>query len=473
MLTKIWTGFWLVLLAASLVAFAVAVAHEKDIHPLRDVVRLFKGQSWVGRILLGVFAFGMWVYASVKPGDGGGNGGDGGDGGTNNIQMVIGPGSGLQPMNLPGTVTNNLQQGLQGGIQPPQGGLLGDPAPVTDQWSDFTPITSTNTTRTLTGDDFRRGFVLTRIGTDEAFSFAAPADANECADWRAFGAAEDWIYVAFTNWALKVGTNDAERLRVFSFGKVRPCVTNGTVGVASDLWFAPLMASLGIVPEANWHLIEGNREWGAGNGSQFWHFVTPSNTLQLTWQNVLFERLTNTPVSVQMEVCPNGRFAYRYDLSRLAAGGHEPRMGADVCNQPLQRMAAVLPFRVACRGRRVEPIRSRSRMGNGHGVFRLGGVVSVRRQLPHPARSRRLPEHADAASAGHGQVDRPFAHAPQPRGVPAGVPHRGWQRDHGAERGEVRPFHGRLGLPDQPRHRPLAPSVQRDAGKRRGRHVRV
>ena len=42
-----------------------------------------------------------------------------------------------------------------------------------------------------------------------------------------------------------------------------------------------------------------------------------ANTLQLTWQNVLLDRLTNTPVSVQMEVWPSGRFTYRYDLSRL------------------------------------------------------------------------------------------------------------------------------------------------------------
>ena len=52
-------------------------------------------------------------------------------------------------------------------------------------------ITSTNTTRTLDGDDFRRGFVLTRVGTDEAFDFSAPSNAVVCADWRAFGAATD------------------------------------------------------------------------------------------------------------------------------------------------------------------------------------------------------------------------------------------------------------------------------------------
>ena len=57
-----------------------------------------------------------------------------------------------------------------------------------------TLITSTNTTRTITGDDFRRGFVMSRVGTDEAFDFSAPSNAVVCADWRAFGAATDWIY---------------------------------------------------------------------------------------------------------------------------------------------------------------------------------------------------------------------------------------------------------------------------------------
>ena len=322
MLTKIWTTTLVFLAWLCFCAWLVLVCHEKNIHPLRDFCLFFKKQSKVGRVLLGTFFIAMWVIASTKPGDGGGNGGGdgGGDGGTNNIQMVIGPGGGLQPMNLPGTVTNNLQQGLQGGILPPQGGLIGAPAPVTDQWSDFTPITSTNTTRTLDGDDFRRGFVLTRIGTDEAFSFSAPAGANVCADWRAFGAATDWIYLAFEDWAFRLGTNEVDRLRVFSFGKVDPFVRDANGHIATNNWFAPFVASLGVVPQTNWPLIAGNENVASPEDlmpSQFWHFVTPSNTLQLTWQNVLFERLANMPVSIQMEIWPSGRFAYRYDLSQI------------------------------------------------------------------------------------------------------------------------------------------------------------
>ena len=323
MISRLWTAFLLSLACASTIAWLVALLHAKNIRPVQDLVTFFKKQTKTGRSILGTFFIAMWVYASVKPGDGGGNGGGngGGDGGTNNIQMVIGPGGGLQPLDSPGAVTNSQQQGLQGGILPPQGGLglLGDPAPVTDQWTDFAPITSTNTTRTLDGDDFRRGFVLTRVGTDEAFTFAAPAGANVCADWRAFGAASDWIYLAFEDWAFRLGTNEVDRLRVFSFGTVDPLVRDADNVIVTNNWFAPFVASLGIVPQANWPLVAGNENAAPEDlaPSRFWHFISPSNTLQLTWQNVLLDRLTNTPVSVQMEVWPSGRFTYRYDLSRL------------------------------------------------------------------------------------------------------------------------------------------------------------
>ncbi len=61
--------------------------------------------------------------------------------------------------------------------------------------------------------------------------------------------------------------------------------------------------------------------------SQFWSAVTPSNTLQLTWQNALLGRTTNAPVSFQAELFPSGRFDYRYDLSRIAAQGGASRPG--------------------------------------------------------------------------------------------------------------------------------------------------
>ena len=315
MISRLWTAFLLSLACASTIAWLVALMHEKNIRPVQDLVTFFKKQSKVGRVLLGTFFIAMWVIASTKPGNGGGNGGSdgGGDGGgTNNVQMVIGPGGGLQPLDSPGAVTNDQQQGFQGGIQPPQGGMVGDPAPATDEWTDFTPITSTNTTRTLDGDDFRRGFVMYRIGTDEEFDFSAPPGATVCTDWRSFGAASDWIYVAFTNWVFQVGTNEIDHLRLFSFGKVDPLVRDAEGHIATNSWFAPFMASLGVVPEANWDLLAEN-----DRPSQLWHCITLQGSLVVTWQNALLGRDAETPLSFQAEFFPNGRFTYRYDLSRL------------------------------------------------------------------------------------------------------------------------------------------------------------
>ena len=316
MLTKIWTGFWLILLAISLVALVVAVAHEKNFHPLRDCFGRFRRLPFGKQLAVLVFVGTMWAYASIKPGDGGGNGGGGGgDGGTNNVpQMVPGPGVGnLQPMNLLGGVA----QGLQGQAQfnqtlQPVNQTLGGRATL--NLSGFEPITSTNTTRAIEASDFERGFLLTRIGTDEEFDFTPPSNATIVSDWRAFGAANDWIYAAFTNWTFKVATNDVSRLRIYSFGKIEPLIREVNGAIATNNWFAPFIASLGIVPQTNWSLLnESDRP------SQVWYAITPEGSLLITWQNALLDRDTGKPISFQIEFKTDGQFIYRYDLSRLDA----------------------------------------------------------------------------------------------------------------------------------------------------------
>ena len=276
MLTKIWTGSLLFLAWLAFCAWLVLVCREKNIHPLRDFGRFFKKQSNVGRVLFGTFFIAMWIYASVKPGD-------------------ISPerSEHCEAMSLEGCgATFNL--------------------------SGFEPMTSTNTTRTIEAEDFERGFVLTRIGTDEDFDFAPPSNATIVNDWLAFGAATDWIYAAFTNWTFKVATNDVSRLRIYSFGKVEPMIREVNGAIATNNWFAPFIASLGIVPQANWHLL-GNGGPGTGNGveSQVWYAITPEGSLLITWQNALLDRDTDKPISFQIEFNPDGQFIYRYDLSRL------------------------------------------------------------------------------------------------------------------------------------------------------------
>ena len=148
--------------------------------------------------------------------------------------------------------------------------------------------------------------------TNGTAGFDPPSGAVVCGDWLSHGAAYDRMYAAFGDWAMRIGTNWFESVRAFSFGRVDP------LPPATNRWFAPLCANFGVVPAANWQLL-GNGEQGTGNGSesQFWHAITPSNTLLMTWRDVLLDRDVSKPLSFQIEVAHEGAFEYRYDFSRL------------------------------------------------------------------------------------------------------------------------------------------------------------
>ena len=155
MVSWFWTRILLCLTGIVFVACAWLFCRGKNVQLLGQ----FKRQTTAGRVFLAVLLLSAWIFASIKPGDG-----------TNSPpQMASPPVSGpLQPMTFPGIATNTLHGGLRGGIVP-TGGILGDGSPVIDEWSGFVPIASTNTTRVLDGDDFRRGFVMTQTGTDGSF----------------------------------------------------------------------------------------------------------------------------------------------------------------------------------------------------------------------------------------------------------------------------------------------------------------
>ena len=163
----------------------------------------------------------------------------------------------------------------------------------------------------LTIEDFARGYVLTRAVSNEVHDFTAPADAHICEKWRRRGAYRDRICISSSQdlpWSFPFAASMFDKIIVRSSGVVE-------LGEALAR-LEPFKGNLGIVPEANWARISSPIHHPS---SLFWHCLTPSNSLQLTWQNVLHDRLVESPISFQTEFFENGNFIYRYDLSSIGS----------------------------------------------------------------------------------------------------------------------------------------------------------
>ena len=139
------------------------------------------------------------------------------------------------------------------------------------------------------------------------------ASAVEVEDWRKHGSSSGGVWLDFDEPVFRIGTDPVFRAHVAASGAVsfdsmrRPPVgvplPDGT-GLPA---LAPLLAPLGMVPEANWT--------SAGAASRFWHDAAPGRGRVFTWEEALLDRLPGRRVSVQTELLPSGDFTYRYDFS--------------------------------------------------------------------------------------------------------------------------------------------------------------
>ncbi len=268
-------------------AFGMAWMHERGIWLLRRVYGAFR----TGRgCLLAIAVAALVAWAGKKP--------------------VQGPSSsqglGLAP------VSGQLRQS-DDGVLSDEPGLEGDGGTATDE------------TAVAVGE-----FAAESIVTNAVHDFSPPPNAVVCGKWLRRGAARDWFRV--TNdlaWAFPFGTSVIRRITVSSTGAVIvhsnfEVATNADERLLREVFdpcravptdtalLAPLRTILGIVPTCNW-----NR--AAGLESFFWSASTPSNTLLLTWKDVLFGRSSEKPISLQVELMPSGRFRFAYDLRSLTA----------------------------------------------------------------------------------------------------------------------------------------------------------
>jgi RHS repeat-associated protein len=165
----------------------------------------------------------------------------------------------------------------------------------------------------LTPAQYAAGFARISAATNPAAWRTAPSNAVVHAPWTVYGVAEDIFWLRTNGWSFTLGTNQVDGLYVSSSGLVsfqNPLSTPSPSSVPENAsLLAPLHGSFGTVPPQG----------------RFWHALTASNSLLLTWENLYAGRDTNCPVSFQSELFKNGDFAFRYSVpsnSALRSGGH-------------------------------------------------------------------------------------------------------------------------------------------------------
>ena len=244
----------LVGLALALPALVVVWLYRQDVHPVLEAVSRVRRLPRVVQLFVLAFVVQLIVHGSVKTN------------GTNQVEGGIANGPSGMPM--------------AGVLDSPLASPGGEPATVFG----------------FTMNQLAAGFVMTAVGCGGSWSFEPFDGAVVVSDWLLRGAADDCRPAsAFA----PVSVSPV----VFADGRVQDRVRS------PSRMYAPLNAPLGVVPEANWGMIARTNA-----ASMVWYGTTASNTLVVTWRDVLLGRDADSPVSVQAEFFDDGGFDYRYDL---------------------------------------------------------------------------------------------------------------------------------------------------------------
>ena len=146
----------------------------------------------------------------------------------------------------------------------------------------------------VTPDEIAAGYRAPASGV--AGIVPAPGGAVTNARWRLRGAHDDALRLDPAGLRIPVLDGVVTGVTVLARGEVRPDV--GT------LYFP-------VSPVDGVSLLPESRRDGAA--SLFWHALSPSNSLLLTWENALVGRDPNCPTNLQAELYADGRFAWRTD----------------------------------------------------------------------------------------------------------------------------------------------------------------
>ena len=144
-------------------------------------------------------------------------------------------------------------------------------------------------TPAVSPEDVVRGYRLDYVFTNAAYSYAMPTNGIRYDKWWKRGAYEDVFRLDLGGMMFPLAEELLSSLWVYSWGMAGAHLGNATNRLVAT--GAPMSAVPGF--------------------SQFWSSDATNSAKLLTWETFFLSRDTNTPVSAQLELFPNGDFIAR------------------------------------------------------------------------------------------------------------------------------------------------------------------
>ena len=194
-------------------------------------------------------------------------------------------------------IVATLSAQKQGGTNAPPNGASPPQVMMVLPPQDFPPpgFPGAGGVASVTSSDAARGFLLESVLTNDSHSYAMPTNATRYEKWWRRGAYEDVFRLDLGGMPFPLGRERLSSLWVYTWG-----MAGAHLGNASNRLVAtgvPMSAVPGL--------------------SQFWSAASDESRI-LTWQDFALNRDTNTLVSAQLELYPDGGFIARSnDVERV------------------------------------------------------------------------------------------------------------------------------------------------------------
>ncbi len=159
----------------------------------------------------------------------------------------------------------------------------------------------------LTSNQMVNGYAITQVTTGTVSWLSYPESYTVLSNWFAYGLHDDVKHLeADPQFDIYYSTNIASDLFVASSGTLSFDAVKGT----------PFISTNGLPDgsELPYAAVLHGPLSTIGPDSRVWYSVSPTNYC-MTWENLYAGRLTNNPVTFQMEVLENQDMIYRYLLS--------------------------------------------------------------------------------------------------------------------------------------------------------------